>query len=102
MNIKDFTDDELKQIHWAMQRTWDVIAPDVLQVEAEMKETVRDGVSMKKSHVIEVVLDADHMEAYGGLNKPEEKVLYQKFKKLEYNDKIKVAKQTFTSKTYGY
>ena len=102
MKIKDFTDEELKQIHWAMQRTWDVIAPDVLQVEAEMRESIRDAVSMKKAHVIEVVLDADHMEAYGDLKKPEEKALYEKFKQLDYKDKIAVAKQTFTYKTYGY
>lgn len=97
MKIKDFTDEELKDIHGMMQRTWDVIAPDVLQVEAEMRESHRESVSMKKSHVIEVVLDADHMEAYGG-----NKELYARFKQLDYKDKIKIAKQTFTYKTYGY
>lgn len=97
MKIKDFTPEEIKEIHHMMQRTWDVIAGDVLQVESEMQETSRDSVSMKKSHVIEVVLDADHMEAYGG-----NKALYARFRQLEYKDKIKIAKQTFTYKTYGY
>jgi NAD(P)H-hydrate repair Nnr-like enzyme with NAD(P)H-hydrate dehydratase domain len=101
ITIKDFTGEEIKQIHNMMQRTWDVIAPDVLQVEAEMRESLRDAVSMKKAHVIEVVLDADHMQAYGG-SKPEEQALYFKFKQLDYKDKIKIAKQTFTYATYGY
>ena len=101
LKIKDFTPDEIKSIHWMMQDTWSVIAADVLQCQADMDGGTAEDVFMKKSHVIEVVLDADYMEMYAG-RRPENKELLEKFRRLEYKDQIKVAKQTFLFKRYGY
>lgn len=101
MNIKDFTDAELQDIHRMMQSTWDTIAPDLLNSIAEEKGKHVYKVNMPKSHVIEVVLDADYMEAYGAW-KPEGRELLKRFRQLEYKDMIKVAKQTFTFARYGY
>lgn len=100
MNIKDFTDAELKDIHDMMQFTWDYIGMDMLQCVADSEGKHRDRVSMPKSHVIEVVLDANYMEM-DAARSPEEKELLKKFRQLEYKDQIKVAKQTFTAARYG-
>lgn len=92
MNIKDFTEEDLKRVRGMMQSTWDYIGYDMLQVN--------EGKAMPKSHVIEVVLDADYMET-SAARKPEDKELLKRFRQLEYKDQIKVAKQTFTFARYG-
>jgi len=93
MEIKELTESEIKLVHNTMQRTWDYIGSDMLEVN--------DGKAMPKSHVIEVVLDANYMETSNNL-KPEEKDIIKKFRQLSYKDQIKVAKQTFTFARYGY
>ena len=93
LKIKDFTEDEVKRLHCAMQSTWDAIAYDIL--------ACNDGKDMPRSLVIEVVLDADYMEMYGG-HRPEDKALIQRFRQLDYKDMIKMARDTFIDKRYGY
>jgi hypothetical protein len=101
LKIKDFTKDELDTIKGMMQTTWSVIGADVLRCQSEIDECTENEVSMPKAHVIESVLDADYMEMYAARNTAEKPVL-TKFRRLEYKDQIKVAKQTFLFKRYGY
>jgi hypothetical protein len=101
LKIKDFTKDELDTVKGMMQTTWSVIGGDVLRCQSEIDECAEDDVSMPKAHVIESVLDADYMEMYAARNTAE-KPLLTKFRRLEYKDQIKVAKQTFLFKRYGY
>jgi hypothetical protein len=93
LRIADFTEDEIKQIHRGLNRTLDVILPDLLNnCEPRMS-------SIPRSEAIEVVLDADYLEMYG-LDR-DKKPLCQRFRQLDYKDQIKVAKQTFTCGSYG-
>lgn len=93
--LKDFTEAELKEIHGVMQRTWGAVAPDMAANYG--------GKSIPKSHVVEVVLDADYLESYGsrsGDKRASDKTLVERFRKLDYKDQIKVAKQTFKFARY--
>lgn len=51
------TVDEEKRMVYALKRTWDAIAYDLLESNG--------GKAMPRSHVIECVLDADHPRTYG-------------------------------------
>lgn len=104
-SLKEFTEAELKELHGMMQRTWGAVAPDMAANYG--------GKSIPKSHVIEVVLDADYLEFHGisrrrfcpsnteyqALQAAEES-LVERFRKLDYRDQIKVAKQTFRYARY--
>jgi hypothetical protein len=101
MKIKDFTDEEIKEIHHMMQRTWDYIAPDLLESVGYSEGKHRERVSMRRSSVVEVVLDASYMEM-DSAKTAEDKELLKKFRQLSYDDQKKVARKTFTYATYGY
>lgn len=59
--MKKLTEMEKAEIVSAAKRTWNAIAYDVLQAVSE------SGVKkMPVSHVVEVILDADHIKMYGG------------------------------------
>lgn len=75
-------------------KTWDMIASDCLRgIEEEGKDPI-----MPRSHVVEVVCDADYMLSYG-----EDKEAYTYWDKLPtYEDKIRVVKKAFPFKKYGY
>ena len=95
---KGFTEDETKQIHWMLQATWQAIGSEYLELGG--------GKSIPKSQVIEAVLDADYLEMYGPRKGPKsdvpaQKALLERFRKLDYKEQIKVAKQTFKFSRYG-
>lgn len=97
---RHFSKKEIGDIHYMMQRTWDTIGMDILQCTADSEGTNREQIGMKRSHVVEVVLDASYIEAYGP-SKPEDEKLLEKFRKLDYKNQIKIARQHFIYKTYG-
>lgn len=100
MNISDFTDQELETIGWLMGSTWDVIGMDVLQGVAICEGKRRSQVSIPPDEVIEVVLDADHIECHAAPYGEDAKLM-KKFRQLSYEDQIKFAERVFTETSYG-
>lgn len=76
--------------------TWDTIGGDVLQSMEEMGEKAE----MPRSHVIEVVRDADYMLMHGG--DPEAYAYYLYLRDNHERHLDKVMKEAFTFKTYGF
>lgn len=95
-----FTPEEIKKIHTWMQRTWGTIAEDIFTAVEGFDDPKKEK-TMKRAEVIEVVLDADYMKSYGGINTPEDKELYKRFDKLDYDECKEIAMGTFTYKIYG-
>ncbi len=64
--------EQLKQIHAAANATYQAIGHDLQQCRAECGEP---GASMSREETVEVVLDANYIEQYGGpaMNTPEMK-----------------------------
>jgi hypothetical protein len=89
------TEEQKKEFALAGRRTWEVIGFDVLQAVAEDQKKNVNYVSMKRAEVIEVVLDADHMLAYGRLKDP---ILLEFLKNGEYTEKIKLLKSAFSDR----
>lgn len=85
--------DELKLMHSALRRTWDVIGGDVL--------ASGDGKDMDRSAVIECVLDANYLENYG-IRKDVTKDLIKKFRDFGYDMQQEIAKEAFPHQRYGY
>lgn len=83
---------ELKR---ALNRTWEAIAYDILSAVADGGDP--EKVSIKQAEVIEVVLDADHLEING--DGPAEEV--KAFRALPYKEQIRLAKTVFTYTRYG-
>lgn len=79
----------LERIHKALRCTWDAIGDDILQ--GNERKNVR------RSVVIEVTLDADHVRSYGD-DKEASELLYS----LPYNQMIKIAREAFPYQWYGY
>jgi hypothetical protein len=88
VKLKEVDKDMQDRIIDMMSRTWDVIGSDVLQCN--------DGKDMPRSHVIEVVLDADHCGTYG-----DDKEAYQVLKQLSYKDMIALGQKAFKCAKYG-
>lgn len=80
----------MSNVRRALHRVWDTIGADILQC-AEVNQ-------LPKAELIEVVLDANYLEMYGGLDKEELKA----FRALSYDDQIKEADNAFTYSYYGY
>lgn len=78
---------EERMVRCALQ-TWQTIGSDVLA-------SIDDR--MTQSEVIETVMDADYMEMYGG---DKEACLW--FNNQDEKTQIKLMKQAFKSKFYGY
>jgi len=83
------SEDMKKRVHNALWRTWESIGCDVMNLEGI-------GDSIPQAEVIEVVLDADYEEMYGG-----DKEALQELRKLSYKDQIKIAKERFHYKRYS-
>lgn len=92
MDTTILTEAEAKSIRMGLNRTLDTVIGDLLESMGKR--------SVKQDLVIEVCLDADYLEMYGG-RKPEEKDAVKKFRTLPYAEQIKFAKTVFTYKTYG-
>ena len=88
MLLKEISPEMRERIIIMMSRTWDIIGQDVLEAN--------DGKDMPRSHVIEVVLDADFCLTHG--DDPE---AYKVLKDFSYGDKIKIGKEAFLCSRYG-
>ena len=73
----------------AMIRTWEAIGHDVLSVSNEN--------TVDKETVIEMVLDANRIDMYGGLNFEE----LNDFNELSFGQKFNIAKEAFEYDFYG-
>ena len=82
-----------------LQDTWQQIAYDVLGAVAAEKNKNIDSVTIPRSDVIEVTLDADHPEMC--IHSQPERDAYKKFKLLGYNARIKIAREAFPHTRYG-
>jgi len=87
------TPEQIKQFQAAAQRTWETIAYDLLDANG--------GKSIPRSHVIEVVLDADYMKTYGRITDPGVEAFRTNYEPGAYEAKIALLKQTFTFSRYG-
>lgn len=74
----------------ALNQTWQSIAYDILEANG--------GENMKRDEVIEVVLDANYLEMYGGATAEQ----YKAFRALSYEKQKQVARDAFKSNLYGY
>lgn len=83
-----FTADEVASIQEAARATWDYIGSDVLSAT---------GKDMPRSHVIEVVLDANRLDQHLPC-----KELLARFYRLPYAARIKLVKPAFPYAKYGY
>jgi hypothetical protein len=96
---KAFTgkDKELdKRVMSMANQTWDMIGGDILQ----SIEEYGDKPEMPRSHVIEVVRDADYMLMHGG--DPEAYAYYLYLRDNHEKHLDKVMKEAFTFKRYGF
>jgi hypothetical protein len=93
MKYKELTPDMKKRIIRAMDRTWQTIAGDMFQCLADCGEKP----IMSRAAVIEVVTDADRMEAYGG-----DKEAYETMRDMTYTDVKKIGKEAFPYTRYSY
>ena len=75
------TVDQLKSLHRAAQATWQSIAYDILGCAGEQGGTVKD---IKRAEVIEVVLDANHIDTYGKVYLTPELTEWLRTKALKY------------------
>lgn len=90
------TSEEKQQIARMCSRTWDYIGSDALRALEEAGEKPE----MPRSHVIEVVLDADRLEFQH--RKPEEQALLKRFRALDYEQQKRIARLAFPFGRYGY
>jgi hypothetical protein len=74
----------------ALHRTWSIIGGDILQCE-EVEQ-------LPKEEMIDVVLDANYLEMYGGLSEQQVK----EFRSLPHAQQVSVAREVFTYDYYGY
>lgn len=79
--------ENLQKVKTALNRTFNAIAGDLFE-QCER---------MSREEVVEVVLDANYIDMYGGLEKP----LLKEFQDLSYDERIKIATETFPFKYYS-
>ena len=99
-----FTEEEAQQIQRAASRVWDEVAYDCLQATAEEKGRNIDSITIPRSQVIEIALDA---------GRPEEQLRRMKLPELAdklrdcqqhgvtYRQLINVVKPAFPFTRYG-
>jgi len=79
-------DERMKRV---LETIWQIIACDCLQ-------STDNGI-MSQDEVIEIVLDASRPETLGG-----DKEAAKELDKMSYEDQIKIAKEVFKYREYGY
>lgn len=86
-------DEEMKKrIQHMATKTWNVIGGDALRSLEEAGEKP----VMPRSHVVEMVCDAEYMSMYGG-----DKEAYTVFAQLGYPEKLKIVSKAFLLPRYG-
>lgn len=76
-------------IEQALNNTWQAIGHDILEATG--------GEAIPRADVVEVVLDANYLEMYGGLSADEVKA----FRALSYNKQKAIARNAFPFGRYG-
>lgn len=94
-----FTAEEISVLGSEANRVWDEIGYDCLQALADDRGKDINRVTMPRSHVIEVVLDAGRFEAALGDHGYED--LRAKWVTLDYKQKIATVKPAFIYSSYG-
>jgi hypothetical protein len=89
--------ERIKRVQEMMNSTWDYIGDDALH--AILEDGKRN--SIKRSEVIEMVLDADRMETLIAKNDYDQSVLIE-FHHLSYSKRMKIAREAFPFKYYGF
>lgn len=96
---RNFTPEEQKRLQQIAHGVWDEIGYDAMAMLAEEGKH-----SMPRSHVLELVLDADRMEcSYGrrGGKETSDAPLLKKFRELSYQQQIDMVKPAFRFARYG-
>lgn len=86
MTNQPMTPEQLQEIQSALRRTWQMIGGEMLSMGP-----------MSRKAVVEVVLDASHLEHYG--QKPE---AVKALRALPPKAQDKLAREVFTSSRYSY
>lgn len=96
LSRKDFTADEQKVIQAAASATWDYIGGDTLQCVADSEEKDVNDVAIPRSHVIEMVLDANRIDDF-----IKDKALLEKMERTDYKVLQAIVKPAFPFARYG-
>ena len=62
MTKKELTEQELKDLHYAANKAWQQLGGDFLQAIAEGKGKNAETITLPRSHVVELVIDAGRLE----------------------------------------
>jgi hypothetical protein len=92
--VSDEMDERAKH---AVNRTWDTIGSDCL-VDDEGKQD--ESVSIKRNDMLELVMDANHMESYGDDNEACAYIVWLKWNRPTYWKKF--VKKAFPYERYGW
>jgi hypothetical protein len=86
----------------AARQTWDAIGSDMLHAKASCEGLPQDDpypdVEFTREAVVEAVMDADHIEAHGGLDY--EGIQY--YKSLSYEERTRIVTAAFDADVYGW
>lgn len=102
-----FSDDEIKSIQGAALRVWDEIAYDCLQATADDKGKDINAVTISRSQVIELALDAGRAEEMLMEHTKRDVTAEQRgdflvrLRTADYQQLIKLVKPAFTYARYG-
>lgn len=86
-----------KRLQRIAARTWDVIAGDILVDDYGRPDYKK---TLQRSHVIEIVCDADYMLMHGGDEEAYAYFIY--LRENHYNYRQKVIKEAFPYAKYGW
>jgi hypothetical protein len=92
--LSDEMDERAKR---AVNRTWDTIGGDCLVNDEGVPD---ESVSIPKSHMLELVMDANHMETYGDDNEACAYVIWMKWQRPTHYKKF--VKKAFPFAKYGW
>jgi hypothetical protein len=82
---------------YAVNRTWDTIGGDCLVNDMGEPD---ESVSIKRADMLELVMDANHMETYGGDHEAAAYVIWMKCQRPAYYKKF--IKKAFPYEKYGW
>ncbi len=109
-NNSKFTEDEIKVIQSATLRVWDEVAYDCLQATAEEKGKDINTITIPRSQVIEIALDAGRPEQIFRSQLGSTKLnnnptvtedFIKRYGETDYKELIKLVKPAFPYSRYG-
>ncbi len=87
------SEDQTKRFRYAARRTWDIIGEDIFAACEEQGEST----TLPRADVVELVLDADHIETNGSLSK-EDIALWRSLTSKQQNE---IVLSAFPHALYG-